>query len=266
MSSTDNILVSVVLPAYNAADFISQTLDSVIAQTHANFEVLVVDDCSSDSTSNIVKTYSEKDSRIRLLQLANNSGGPARPRNTALKKAAGGYIAFIDADDIWHPEKLSFQLSKMRELSLNFSSTRLSRFTHFPIIEPNSIDLSKTHEKVSFKRLLKKNILANSSVMLTADLAKDLRFSEHSRHAAVEDYLAWLDLHQSADINSARLGQRLVYYRVRVDSISRSKLQMARKIFGVLSEIEVNGAALGVRKYFYFFAYLWGSLRAKMFV
>ena len=92
-----------------------------------------------------------------------------------------------------------------------------------------------------------------------------MRFSEFKKHVAVEDYKAWLELHQDKSIISARLEAKLVYYRVRADSISRSKFSMARKIYALLSEIELNGKKLGFKRYYYFLTYLVGALGFSMY-
>lgn len=109
-------LVSVIIPAYNAERFIAQTIESVIAQTHQNLEILVIDDGSSDSTPNIVKYYMEKDARIVLIQQDNV--GVAAARNRGIERARGEFIAPIDADDIWFPEYLEAQLPLMANLEV----------------------------------------------------------------------------------------------------------------------------------------------------
>ncbi len=113
LMNSNSPLVSIIIPAYNADAFIAATLDSVIAQTYGNFEVLVVDDGSRDRTPEIVRSYREKDSRIRLLQQAN--GGVAAARNLAISQAGGELIAPLDADDVWHPRKLEKQVACMQQ-------------------------------------------------------------------------------------------------------------------------------------------------------
>ena len=104
-------LVSVVIPAYNAEDFITETLDSVLSQTYDNIEVLVVDDGSKDKTPQIVQSFAQKDSRITLLQQQNS--GVAAARNLGIQKSRGEYVAPLDHDDIWYPEKLEKQVECM---------------------------------------------------------------------------------------------------------------------------------------------------------
>jgi glycosyltransferase involved in cell wall biosynthesis len=104
-------LVSVIIPAYNAEAFISRTLQSVISQTYKNIEILVVDDGSRDKTVEIVESFAQKDSRIILLKQPNS--GVASARNLAIENSRGEYIAPIDADDIWYPQKLEKQVQCM---------------------------------------------------------------------------------------------------------------------------------------------------------
>ncbi|MBW4603103.1 MAG: glycosyltransferase family 2 protein [Calothrix sp. FI2-JRJ7] len=106
-------LVSVIIPAYNAETFIKRTLDSILSQTYTNIEVLVVDDGSLDGTADILKSFVQKDSRVKLLQQSNR--GVAAARNLAIEKSSGEYIAPIDADDIWYPQKLEKQVQCLLE-------------------------------------------------------------------------------------------------------------------------------------------------------
>ena len=100
-------LVSVVLTTYNRADLISETIESILSQTFRNFELIVVDDGSTDNTEEVVRSYN--DERVHYIK-TDNWGGPAKPRNIGIKKAKGEYIAFCDDDDLWLPNKLEVQL------------------------------------------------------------------------------------------------------------------------------------------------------------
>ena len=101
-------LISIITPAYNSAKYIAQTVYSVQNQTYSNWELIIVDDCSQDRTVEIVANLAANDTRIKLIQLAVNSGSGVA-RNTALNEASGNYIAFLDADDLWKPTKLQEQ-------------------------------------------------------------------------------------------------------------------------------------------------------------
>ena len=105
-------LVSIITPTYNCAQYIGETIDTVISQTYINWEMIIVDDCSSDDTDKIVSKYQKRDSRIKYYRLANNSGA-AVARTVAMRLASGKYIAFLDSDDLWMPNKLFVQLDFM---------------------------------------------------------------------------------------------------------------------------------------------------------
>ena len=115
-------LVSIIMPTYNCAKFIAESIDSVIAQTYTNWELIIVDDCSTDNTKEILTSYLQKYPNIHYTFLTENSG-PAVARTEALKQAKGDYIAFLDSDDIWCPEKLSKQIVFMKENNIAFSCT-----------------------------------------------------------------------------------------------------------------------------------------------
>src|SRR6266404_2913661 len=107
-------LVSVVTPAYKIESLLGETIESVLAQTFPDFEILVVDDCSPDATAEVARSYAREDSRVRVLATDRNSG-PAGARNRALESAVGRYVAFLDSDDLWLPDKLERHISFVRE-------------------------------------------------------------------------------------------------------------------------------------------------------
>jgi len=112
-------LVSIITPTYNSEKYISEAIQSVQKQTYRNWEMIIVDDCSSDNTIAIVEQFMEDDHRIHLLKLNKNSG-PGVARNTAITEAKGKYIAFLDSDDLWKPEKLSKQIEFMKASKIPF--------------------------------------------------------------------------------------------------------------------------------------------------
>ena len=106
-----NPLVSVITPCYNAESFIAETIKSVINQTYTNWEMLICDDCSTDNSAKIIKSFCQRDDRIKYLKTDCNTGGPSIPRNVAISNSKGDYLAFLDADDIWLPTKLAVQMN-----------------------------------------------------------------------------------------------------------------------------------------------------------
>ena len=113
-------LVSIIIPTYNCSRFIAETIKSVQAQTYKNWEMLIVDDCSTDNTKDIVEEYQKADPRIQYYCLPKNSGA-AEARNEALRRAKGRWIAFLDSDDLWKPEKLERQIKFMEDNDYAFS-------------------------------------------------------------------------------------------------------------------------------------------------
>lgn len=107
-------LVSIVTPSYNASSFIKETIQSVQSQTYKNWEMIIIDDVSKDNTCELIKEEIKKDNRIRLIELQEN-GGAAIARNTGINNAKAKYVAFLDSDDLWLPEKLEKQLAFMQE-------------------------------------------------------------------------------------------------------------------------------------------------------
>lgn len=137
-------LVSIITPSYNCEKFISSTIESVLNQTYENFEMIIVDDSSTDKTTEIVKKYQKKDKRIKLIVL-DSKGGASIARNTAIKEAKGKYIAFLDGDDMWCPEKLEKQISFMEDNNIYFS------YSDYEYIDENN-------QKLNIKRVCPKRM------------------------------------------------------------------------------------------------------------
>jgi len=234
---------------------------SVLNQTYANVELIAVDDGSTDGTVAILNEFASLDERVVVVSLSSCSGGPATPRNAGLKVANGSYFAFIDSDDVWHPQKLELQMNAMDSHNLRFLSTEHISFSG---VVPKTTKLSTTDSArvtaITHSKLIRKNCVVTSSALMTRDFANTLRFDQSAPYIGIEDYLAWLTLHQQAGCASGILHSPLVLYRIRDDSISSSKLTMARKIYYLLRNYQVEGQSLGIRKHVYFLTYIYYSL------
>lgn len=264
-------LVSVIVPTFNAQNYIEATLRSVIAQTYANIEIIVVDDASNDQTPAIVERLSRETEaaktpvtqNIRLERLTPNRGGPAWGRNRGLQLARGFYVAFLDADDLWHPRKLEYQIQIMQEHKVPFSSTKKVEFTQDEtILKLLEADVSQSHsnlKKINHESLIRKNIIPNSSVVAEKSLFSQNQFAEDRNFIAVEDYDCWLRIHQIIPF-SIQIEVPLLFYRVLPSSISRSKLAMVKKVNHMLSRYRFHGKILGMRRYFYLMTYAWKSI------
>lgn len=261
-----NDVVSIIVPCYNAEAFIAETIATVLNQSYKHWELIIVDDCSTDSSRDIIRTFLEKDERITLIELNENSGRPAVPRNIGCAVANGSYIAFLDADDLWHRQKLELQLNFMKKNNAAFSCTDFERFNALDEIK----ELAKTgyteaHLKgyITHWRLIQKNVINNSSVMLEKKLMDMVDFIEDIRYKAIEDYHCWLLIHQFHVAKSPILKEKLVFYRLVETSISRSKFFMLQKNAILYSEYTIGGRKLGFRKYIYMFTYVLYSIVRK---
>lgn len=114
-----NDLVSIIMPSYNTAKYISAAIESILNQTYENWELIIVDDCSTDNTDEILTEYAKKDSRIRYYKNEKNSGA-AVARNRALRQAKGKWVAFLDSDDLWEKDKLEKQICFMKKITTIF--------------------------------------------------------------------------------------------------------------------------------------------------
>lgn len=222
--------VSVIIPAYNAARFIAQTLDSVIAQTYPHWQILLILDIkSSDTTEEIVREYAERDARIHLIQSPAAKGVTAN-RNIGLDMVKNDFIAFLDADDQWMPEKLQNQIALMAEKNCPFSYTG-----------QENIDMEATQvllrirgaQKTSYTDLLANNRMACSSVMVRRDFIGNFRFEEN----LAEDMVLWLKLLKRIPY-ACGIAEPLLRYRVVMDSRSANKIDLAKNRWFIYRHIE----------------------------
>lgn len=207
------IEVSVIIPCYNAQDYIGKCIESVLAQTFDNFEILAVDDASSDGTLSCLRSFDDK--RLRIIELGKNSGSPATPRNVGIQQAQGHYIAFLDCDDFWHPDKLDHQIGYMKKNAYQFSCT------DYMISGLDGTQYKRKARAVAGLRdLLRLNTVGSSTVMVSKDVIADFRF----RDCPHEDYDMWLQILR--DQNSVYgLNESLTTYVKRPNSRSSFSLR-----------------------------------------
>lgn len=223
--------VSVVIPSYNAASLIGKTIQSVTDQTFSDWEIIVVDDCSTDETKYVVEALAREDDRIKLKTLDQNFGGPAGPRNVGVGLARGDFVAFLDADDIWHPKKLEIQLQALNETQADFACSQMRDFTDEESIKVDDVE-NFSLEFISFQQQSVRARIPTSSVIARRDLLSAHPFNEDISYKAVEDYHCWLRLLQNTK-NCVKIEIPLLYYRKIEGQISGSKLYMLRKVFMV---------------------------------
>lgn len=226
--------VSIVMPAYNASRYIGVTIDSVLNQSEPGWELLVVDDCSTDDTRDKVGALADADPRIRLISLEKNFGGPAGPRNVGVLAAQSGLIAFLDSDDIWHPDKLRLQLEAVDDVSSAFICSSMMDFTDESRLRFEPV-VGAEREKISYRRQSVRAQIPTSSVLVSKVLLLKAPFREEPAYKAVEDYHCWLRILQLVG-HCVKVKSPLLCYRKSEGQISGSKLMMMKKVLMVHRE------------------------------
>ncbi|WP_281231275.1 glycosyltransferase family 2 protein [Flavobacterium gelatinilyticum] len=223
-----NELVSIIVPAYNTKNFIRQTIESVQNQTYTNWEMILADDASTDQTVSIIEEFSQKDSRIKLFKLPQNRGN-GFARNFALEKATGKYIAYLDADDLWFPEKLEKQIHFLKSNDLYFT------FSFYDSIDEEGNNLNRRVESpnpLTYKQLFFCNYVGNLTAIYNADYFGKIILETSQKR---QDWRIWLTILKK--IKTAKpVPEPLAFYRIRKDSISSSKFKLIKHNFGVYRE------------------------------
>ena len=206
------------MPVHNAEATMRRSIDSVLAQTHTDWELLLVDDGSTDGSPAIVADYARRDPRIRPLRQAN--AGVAAARNAGIAMATGDYVAFLDSDDWWDPRKLSLQLAAMRAQGAQVSYAAYQRVAE----DGRALSLVSPPAAVEYRDMLASNFIGNLTGMYDRRLG-DLRFSRIGH----EDYVFWLECVRRAGRAVRVPGPApLAFYLVRGGSVSSNKLRAAK--------------------------------------
>lgn len=213
------ILVSIIIPVYNCADYLQSTLDSVFAQTMPDFEVIVVNDNSTDATGELLSQYAGR-KNVRILQNTCNMG-VAFSRNQALEQAQGEFICFLDGDDLWKPDKLQKQLQFMQDQQCDLC------YTAYDFMRDDGQPCGKTYRvprQLTWSKLIYENVIGCSTVMCRAELLQKHRFREQYFH---EDYVLWLELLKNGYC-AYGVQEPLVKYRFARQSKSGNKIKAAK--------------------------------------
>ena len=212
-------LVSIITPVYNCEHLIEETIKSVISQTYKNWEMILVDDCSPDNSADIIKRYSEKDNRIKYMKLQENSGA-AVARNYALENSKGRFIAYLDADDLWKPEKLEKQIQFMLDNDYAFTCTDYEK------IDETGKSLNKIvkiPQKVNYNLFLRNTIIQTVGVMVDTKITgKEVLVMPNIRRR--QDAATWAQL-LKAGYDCYEVPENLSYYRVVSNSLSSNKFK-----------------------------------------
>lgn len=216
------------MPTYNCADFIAESIKSVLDQTYKNWELIIVDDCSKDNTKEVVETFNDK--RIKYHKLKQNSGA-AVARTTAMKIAQGNYMAFLDSDDLWYKHKLDKQLKFMIENNLNFTCTNYEQIDE----SGNSLNkIIKTKKSANYNRILLDCPIGNSTVMYNVNSLG--KFEVPNIRKRNDDAL-WLQIIKKAKYIYG-MDEVLMKYRVRANSISSNKWSLVKYHWQLYRKIE----------------------------
>ena len=220
--------VSIIMPTYNSSQFICKAIDSVLAQSYADWELIIVDDCSTDNTYQILKDYSERDNRIIISQTEHNMGA-AGARNKALSISSGRYIAFLDSDDLWFNNKLEKQIKFMDENNYAFTCTAYNKIDE----QDNDLNFIVPSINVDYNGMLKR-CPGNSTVIYDSQVLGLQQIPLIKRR---NDYVLWLQIIKTSKMLYG-LDEVLSSHRVRNDSISSNKVKLVKYQWIVYRRIE----------------------------
>lgn len=228
-----NETVSIIVPVYNAEKYILETIEHVVAQTYTDWELLLVLDGCRDRSAEVIRKYQEEkgEHRLRIIVREENMGA-AKARNKGLQEAAGRYIAYVDADDLWRPEKLEQELSFLQEKQAAFV------FTGYEFADENGVGTGKVvhvPEQLSYKEALKNTTIFTSTVMFdTRRIPRDLLEMPDIKS---EDTALWWKVLREG-YAAYGLDQNLVLYRRPAQSLSSNKLEAIRRIWNLYRRAE----------------------------
>lgn len=247
-------LISIVVPVYNAESFLEDTINSVLNQTYKNFELLLINDGSTDNSQKIYEKY-KNDKRVKWYDLDSNLG-TATARNKGIKESKGKYICFLDADDFWDKNKLFKQVSFMKKNNCAFSFTSY-KFTN----EKGIPKVRKVHVpiKINYKKALKNTIIWTSTVMLDMNklTKKDVYMPNIKRG---QDTATWWKILKKIDY-AYGLDEVLSYYRITKNSLSSSKIIALKRTWKLYRNVEKLNF---IKSLYYFNIHLFFAIKKRL--
>lgn len=243
-------LVSVVMPAHNSESLLQESVRSVMAQTYADWELLIVDDASTDRTLTMARELALSDGRIRVIEMERN-GGVAAARNTGIRAATGQYLAFLDSDDLWLPEKLQTQVQFMQQSGAAFSFTQYRRFGR----DGSLSKPVRVPSRVNHRQLLRGNVIGCLTVLIDRSRISEVEMPS-TKH---EDYVTWLGLLRSGG-EALGLPQDLARYRVSSTSVSGNKTRSAAWTWNIYRRTE---GFHPLKSAWYFMNYVLHAIRVR---
>lgn len=262
--STELPLVSVVIPCFNAVAYVGTTIESVLRQSWGAVEVVVVDDKSTDATVQVVTAIASRDARVRLIQLPRNHGAPAAPRNVGVAAARGEWVAFLDADDLWHPRKLELQMKALNAHGTLMCSTRMKDFYDGDQIVFEAPPPLPPIERVTLKQQLLKYRTPTSSIVARRELMRRHPFNEDPSYKAREDTDCFIRVHEEMPF-SIKIVHPLVFYRQQASQISGNKWKMVGRHLAMLKKYRLkSGRGLGAMAYIYTSTHFLASIYLRL--
>ena len=218
-------LVSIIMPSYNAERYIAESIESVLAQTYSNWELVITDDCSTDKTPEIAEAYGKNDPRIKFC-IAKQHGGIAKTRNQSLQRAQGELIAFLDNDDLWLPEKLEKQVQFMTENNYAFC------YSEYELMKEDGTPkgkVIKTAGVINYHKYLRNTIIGSGTIMLDPKKTGVLTMPDN---ATSDDMALWCKILKAGHC-AYPIKEVLMKYRVRSNSASANKWKAAKDVWRV---------------------------------
>ncbi len=249
----NNTLVSIIMPAYNSEYFLPDTIESIINQTFGNWALIVIDYASKDDWRKINRKYENQSQKVNLISMKNNNG-PAVSRNAGIEVACGRYIAFLDSDDMWIPEKLEKQLAFMNRNDLALS------YTAYHTIDGESgavTGIVHAPEKVDYRELLKQNTIGCLTAMYDTQKLGKIYMPDILKR---QDFALWLDILKRTPY-AMGLNEPLAYYRQRSDSLSSNKIGASLYNWKLYREVE----KLPLYKAIYYFGWYTYKILGKYY-
>ena len=247
-------LVTIITPSYNCSKFISDTVNSVLSQSYSNWEMIIVDDCSTDNSVEIIERITGDNPKIKLIKLENNVGS-AQSRNAALEVASGRFIAFLDSDDIWYTDKLEKQVEFMLKRKAPIS------FTSYELIDENGV--SKNHIIHSVEKLTQIDYLKNTIIGFSTSMIDTQMVGNSFRMMDIrtrQDASLWITLLGKGFIAQG-INEVLMKYRVHSQSISANKVKAAKQVWNLYFNLH----GLGFLKSIYCFSfYVFNAVKKRI--
>ncbi len=248
-------LVSIVVPVYNSEKFLKETIKTVTEQTYKNWELILVNDCSTDNSKSTIEKYAKEDNRIKVINLKENSGA-AIARNTGIEQAKGKYLAFLDADDLWNKEKLEKQIKFMEANEYEFT------FTNYEFTDENGNKTGKivnVPNELTYKQALKNTTIFTSTVIFNVErLGKELISMPNVRRG--QDTATWWKVLKT-DVIAHGMNESLSLYRRSNNTLSANKIKALKRTWNLYRNVEKLSL---IRSFYYFCWYCFNAVKRRI--